>query len=93
MRAAWRALTGDYIMDQLSQIIAYEQGELDQDATVALFQALVDSGLAWRLQGHYGRTAVALIEAGLVTRASPVERIQRANDGEGIEPHRAGRAS
>jgi len=50
-----------------ADIIAYEQGELDEDETLELFQHLVDSGLAWQLQGHYGRTAAALIEAGLVT--------------------------
>ena len=53
-------------MDDVDDIIAYENGELDEEATVALFQRLVDSGLAWRLQGSYGRTAAALIDAGLV---------------------------
>lgn len=50
-----------------NDILAYEEGELDEDQTVELFQKLVDSGLAWQLQGHYGRTAQALIDAGLVT--------------------------
>ena len=53
-------------LDLAGDIIAYESGELDQDETVALFQHLVNNGMAWSLQGHYGRTAVALIEAGLI---------------------------
>lgn len=55
-------------MDQLSQMIAWENGELDEEDTVTLFQALVDSGLAWQLQGAYGRQARDLINAGLVQR-------------------------
>lgn len=58
----------DPVKDLIGAIIAYEQGELDDETTVDLFQALVNNGMAWTLQGHYGRTAVALIEAGLVTR-------------------------
>ena len=49
-----------------SHIIAYEQGELSEEAVLELFQALVDSGLVWALQGHYGRTAAGLIQAGLI---------------------------
>jgi hypothetical protein len=50
----------------LDAIVRYEDGELDEDETIELFQKLVDSGLAWQLQGHYGRTAAALIEAGRI---------------------------
>ena len=51
-----------------SRIIEYEMGEMSEEGVVELFQELVDTGLAWRLQGHYGRTAMALIEAGYVQR-------------------------
>ena len=52
--------------DLVDKIMAYEQGDMDQDETVEFFQELVEDGLVWRLQGHYGRTAARLIEARLV---------------------------
>lgn len=55
---------GDSEVSITDAIIAFEGGELGEDAIVALFQALIDTGLAWRLQGSYGRLAKALIEAG-----------------------------
>ena len=51
-------------MDQVSKIMAFEQGDLDFDATVELFQELIDSGLVWQLQGSYGRVARSLIKDG-----------------------------
>jgi hypothetical protein len=57
------------MMEKLGMaMIRWESGELGEEETVALFQDLVDSGLAWQLQGTYGRTAVALIGAGLIRR-------------------------
>ncbi len=58
-------------MNNLTErIVAYEQGELDQQQTIQLFQELVDSGMIMSLQGHYGRLAFQLMEAGLITDAS-----------------------
>jgi hypothetical protein len=54
--------------DVTTALLAFEGGELDEQGTVELFQHLVDSGLAWQLQGHYGRCAQALIDHGRVTR-------------------------
>ena len=49
-------------------IIKYARGLLDDIDAIALFQELIDTGLAWKLQGHYGRTASRLIENGLCTK-------------------------
>ena len=46
-------------------IIAYEEGELDEESTIAMFQKAINSGLAWKLQGNYGRLAMDYINAGL----------------------------
>jgi len=50
--------------DMIDQIIRYENGEMEENEIVSFFQKLIDNGMAWTLQGHYGRTATALIEMG-----------------------------
>lgn len=54
--------------DQVGAIIAYETGELSARLTLVLFAHLINTGLAWSLQGHYGRAAAALQERGLVRK-------------------------
>ena len=51
-------------MNQVDKIIAYEQGELGETETIELFQELIDNGMAWSLQGSYGRMAMFLIDNG-----------------------------
>lgn len=52
--------------DKVGAIIAFESGELSDEEMINLFQKLVDSGEVWGMQGMYGRTAMSLIEQGLV---------------------------
>ncbi|MEU6056960.1 hypothetical protein [Streptomyces sp. NPDC047097] len=49
-------------------LTSYEAGELDFSQSLTLFSTLIKSRMAWSLQGHYGRTARALIDQGLITR-------------------------
>lgn len=59
--------TGDDMRETLvDKILAYEAGTMTGNEAVAFFQDLVDSGLAWKLQGHYGRVAESLIRQGLI---------------------------
>lgn len=60
-------LNADGKFDLTTRIIAYETAEATEPEVIELFQYLVDTGLAWSLQGHYGRVATALIDAGVVT--------------------------
>lgn len=53
--------------DLVGTIMAYEQGDLTDEETVAFFQHLVNTGLAWELQGSYGRTARAMLDQDLIT--------------------------
>lgn len=57
-------------MNQIGRMIDWENGELSDDDSIELFQELIDSGLAWKLQGFYGRTANRLIEMGLCSHAA-----------------------
>jgi hypothetical protein len=54
-------------MPDINKLIAYEEGSLDDEETIAFFQDGIDNGWVWGLQGHYGRTAKALIELGFCT--------------------------
>ena len=45
----------DYIME-------YESGDISDIDMLHLFANLIETGMAWSLQGHYGRNAQAFIE-------------------------------
>ena len=53
----------------VTQIVAFENGELSDDEVLAFFQEIVNTGLVWRLQGSYGRFAERLIAGGLIQEA------------------------
>lgn len=53
------------MMPNVQDIMDWEQGNMSREKEIIFFQKLINSGLAWKLQGCYGRRAVQLIEEGL----------------------------
>jgi hypothetical protein len=45
--------------------IKFENGEMSREESFKFFQDLIDTGMAWTLQGAYGREAERLIKAGV----------------------------
>lgn len=55
----------DVADDIVRGIMNYEMGLMEsEEEMITFFQLLINTGQAWKLQGHYGRTATALIEGG-----------------------------
>jgi hypothetical protein len=44
--------------------VKYEADEMTTEEEVAFIQQLIDTGMAWTLQGSYGRTAESFIKVG-----------------------------
>lgn len=59
----------------LGKIMAWENGEMNDEDTAIFFQELINSGLCWKLQGCYGRMAKDLIEAGICYEKENVSRV------------------
>ena len=54
-------------------IISYESGDLTDVEVVELFAELVSNGMAWSLQGHYGRTAMGFIETNIISKEGVID--------------------
>lgn len=76
--------------DRVGFVIAYENDELDNDEIIDGFQTLIDTGVAWQLQGSYGRTAAALIEQGYCTPAPVSEPLEPGVGPDNPKPEKVG---
>ena len=55
------------LIEQMAEDIGrYEEGLLEEEEAIELFSKLVNTGLVWFLQGHYGRTAQMLLDHGVI---------------------------
>ena len=54
--------------------IGLAEGFVDgtEDERIRAWQHLIDTGLAWQLQGFFGRTAVSLIQSGICSPPKPM---------------------
>lgn len=57
------------IYTAVSIVEGFDGDEHTEEEVLAAWQLLVDTGVVWKLQGRFGRTAMDLIEAGLVEGA------------------------
>jgi hypothetical protein len=60
---------GDNIMMDTYQAVGLAEGFIEADTeeqVIEAWQTLVDTGMAWQLQGWFGRTARHLIEEGYI---------------------------
>jgi len=59
----------------INTLMAYESGELNEAETINFFADLVKTKMAWSLQGHYGRIASAMIDAGFISPEGEVTEL------------------
>jgi len=57
-------IDGDYM--KLSDVRKFEETGMTQKQEAKFLQKLVNSGMAWKLPGVYGRNAMRLIKAGAI---------------------------
>jgi len=55
-------------IDLVDDALVADYEEDPEGVALDAWQLLVDSGVAWQLQGSFGRQAAALIDAGLINR-------------------------
>ena len=61
------------MMNLMERVIEYETEHHDLEWIVQLFADLIATGLAWQLQGRYGREAKAYIDNGLISAQGDVD--------------------
>jgi hypothetical protein len=50
----------------MTDMTALWREDATEDEQVEVYQELVNTGAAWTMEGHVGRTAMAMLEAGII---------------------------
>ena len=58
--------TATMIAEGQCDLVGIDETELTKEMYLEAWQHLVDTGLAWQLQGSFGRTAKYLIDKGVI---------------------------
>lgn len=67
-------------IDLTDLIIDYENGDLNLTQEILLFAKLVETGRAWKMQGHYGRIAMEMIDLEFINKDGKVLRLPVEED-------------
>lgn len=54
----------------VDDMIDWENGDMSEENEIEFFQKLLDTGMAWTLQGMYGRRTVELLNEGYLIKRS-----------------------
>jgi len=57
-------------MPSVEEFIDWENGDMSEENEIKFFQKLLDTGMAWTLQGMYGRRTVELLNEGYLIKRS-----------------------
>ena len=63
-------------MDLIDKIIAYESGDMSDAEKIYFFSEIIRNGMAFTMQGHYGRTASNLIDLGIITNDGDIDEMR-----------------
>lgn len=64
MTREWDAFDATMVAEGQFELAGISEDEVTPELVLSAWQHLVDTGLAWSLQGAFGRTARHLINAG-----------------------------
>lgn len=57
-------------MPSVEEFIDWENGDMSEENEIEFFQKLLDNGMAWALQGMYGRRTIELLKEGKLIKRS-----------------------